>query len=477
MSRHYKGGKRKQEAAGETISDAQDSDAAVAPQVSMEGSSAASSALRGHRPVASRSTNTQSPTCYLPGDGSLEDAHRDIGHVKAVRAATGAVTNSMKRTGEIRSTPSEPPGAALVAAGTTHRASFAEPGSAESAVAWNEANRINQVANANVQLYGSKPSAALDLGEYNRKSVERAAAVSMSQEGVTGSKDDRSTDVSLHNARTTPGRLRSSGYITASDPAALQRAITLQYAAQKLATERLEGMKDEDADIQRYYGTEPQPQPLRPRLSVRRKRPASTRDTSTVDMERSMAIRDQMSTLQTKLNAVDEQRQKDRDRLMDAARKNVNAVLQDMELKVFVETGLRPSSIPRDPDRALSDTEFEYVDKVNLGLGGFINEADLEAAALANVQSDLHEMDDRVLEDRAKEIEDRLDREEEKRHKAIEQEREADLRAEEKRGRGSFSFLRSASYLERPSLTLINREKETKGKEALNHSTGRWQVQ
>lgn len=425
-----------------TIPDIQDSNTAVASQPSWEGSSAASSAIRGHRAVATRSANTKFPTCYLPENGSLEGAHRDVGHEKAIRAATGAFTNGIKRTGDIRGKPPSPAGAAISAAGSTHRASFYGQGpSSDNPEAWNEANRINQVANANVQLYSSTPSATLKLGEHNKKSVERAAAVSMTQDGASRKKDDQIIDVSLYGARTTPGRLRSKGYTTVSDPAALQRAITLQYAAQRLATERLAGMQDDDVDYQRYYGTEPQP--VRPRLSVRRKRPPSTRETSRVDMERSMAIRNEMSNLQTKLDEVDGQRQRDRDNLMEAARRNVDAVIHDMELKVFAETGRPPPSLPRaigptDHERAISDTEFEHVDRINVGAGQYVNEADLEAAAWANVRPALHEMDDRVAEEKAKEIEERLDREEERRHKAVEREREADLRAEEKRMKGSF---------------------------------------
>ena len=438
-SSHYAGGKKKKDATGREISDIKYYDATVAPQLSSEGRNAASAALRDHRVVTAPSATLTASTCYLPGRGSLEEIHRNTGHDKAVSAASGAFANSIKRT---RTVPGRSRAPSDV---STRRTRLDGQDTYDTLGTWAEASRISQVANTNARLHTSMPSASLRLEEQDKKGVEHAAAVSMAQGGYYTSRgeDNQRLDTSLYGPQTTPGRLRAKRVATISDPVALQQAVTLQYAAQKLATERIAGMYTGDADYLQYYGTEPQP--VRSRLSVRKKRPPSIRETSRIDMERSMAIRDQMSTLQNQVHAVDEQRQRDRDHLMEAARKNVDAVIHDMELKVFAETGRPPSSLPRkmgptEHERQISETEFEYTDKIYIGPGHYIDEADLEAAAWANVRPALDEMDDLVAEQRAKEVEGRQGKDESKRHQDAEHEREASIKSEEDRMKGLLLF-------------------------------------
>ena len=201
-------------------------------------------------------------------------------------------------------------------------------------------------------------------------------------------------------------------------------------------------MHDENAAFQEYYGTT---QPPRPTLSVLRKRASS--DT---DMEQSKEIRYQMSSLRTKLDAVDEKRENDRSQLMEAARRNVDAAIQDMDQWVYTSTGRAPPSAWEKYEEVAEDrlkeeqqqqTQAEYPDRVNIGAQRFIDMADVEAVARSRVQPTLDEIHDHAEKQRAKEMDERLDAEQRQRREATERQREAELKTEEKRMRGKLSFL------------------------------------
>ncbi|CAG8223070.1 unnamed protein product [Penicillium nalgiovense] len=224
------------------------------------------------------------------------------------------------------------------------------------------------------------------------------------------------------------------------DGATLRRAIALQEAAQKRATEKLALMQDEHADYQQYYGTAPQPQ--RSRLTTRRKRTSSDADASQTDAERSRQIRNQMTTLRTKLDQVDDQKTKDRELLMQAARRNVDQTLQDMEAQVYAETGRPPPSVQKDWDEVAQERvrrEAEvYEDattrgnRVNIGGQKYMDMADIDAIARSRLQPALDEVTEDAELRRAHDIEARLDAEEEQRHADVERQREAEVKELEK---------------------------------------------
>jgi hypothetical protein len=73
---------------------------------------------------------------------------------------------------------------------------------------------------------------------------------------------------------------------------------------------------------------------------------------------------------------------------------------------------------------------------VHIGGGKYIDQADIEAVALARVQPTLDEITEKTEKRRAEEEERRLDQEERKREERREKERAAELKAEEKRFKG-----------------------------------------
>lgn len=309
-----------------------------------------------------------------------------------------------------------------------------------------EASRILHMTNVNPQLYTSAPPVSLEVEESRKLDVRRAAATSMAREmyAVTQLPGEQTPNLAVQAARREHRRAQSQRSLMQTEESASKQGVALHQTAQRLAAERLARMQNEMDSYQNYYGTAPAPAtPLRSRLSLRRKRAVSDADASQVDLERSLQIRDQMSSLQSKLNEVDEQRLKDRDLLMQAARRNVDAAIHDMDLRVYAEKGKPSPAMQKEweekaQERARQESELESVvaGQVNIGTDRYMDLADVEAVARSRLQPTFDGIDEHVEERRARELEQRLDAEQKQRHAAIERQREADLKTEEKRQRG-----------------------------------------
>lgn len=369
---------------------------------------------------------------------------------KALRAATGAYT-TRQRAG---SAPSEPVVAsdspyARSAAGASGRVRVEAENPLDHLDSAMEASRIHHVANADARLYSSSPPVASEIEERNRKNSLRAAAISMAKDmyDVTGPRGESGDlDPAIYAAQRGQEQSRARKTVGGVDRTTGQRAMTLQDAAQKRAAEKLARMQDEHAGLQEYYGTAPQPQ--RSRLTSRRKRTSSEADATDVDAERSRQIRNQMFSLRTKLNRVDEQRQKDRDMLMEAARRNVDVTMQNMDKRMYADTGRAPPSIQKEWDEAaqarvrkeaeLAEASGARGNRVNIGAEQYMDMADIEAVARTRVQPALDEITDQADQRRAQELEARLDAEEQQRKAAIEREREAEMKAVEKQDKSQY---------------------------------------
>ncbi|RLL94528.1 hypothetical protein CFD26_100122 [Aspergillus turcosus] len=424
----------------------QDTRTAEAPVVrpSREGYKAAITAVRDRRaittlpPVATGFKYDISTTSDQVYNIQRESLDRD----KALLAATGAYRISRQRAD---SAPSKPPIApeapyAASAAGSVKPAPEVEYPLAhiDSAL---EASRIQHRANANAQLYTEHPSVGLE--EQDRKNVLRAAAISMARDmyEVTEGKEEVQTgepSAALYGAQRGVSRMRSQRTVPKADPAALKQAIKVQEAAQQRAAEKL--AKLNEPTYQEYYGVEPHAP--RPTLAIRRRRASFDSDTSAADAERSREIRHQMTSLRSRLDAVDEQRTKDRESLMEVARRNVSATIQDMEMRVYHETGRPTPSMQKEweeaalerAQREVQEREpYQPYDRVNIGADRYIDMADVEAVARSRLQPTFDEITDRAEKERAKDLEARLDAEERERYEAIARERELDTMAEEKR--------------------------------------------
>jgi hypothetical protein len=420
-------------------------------QYSAEGLGAAILAVREQRAMTSQAANQQtSPQHDISRSGHIQD--------KARRAATGAYAARQRAD----SAPSEPVNApdsnwALSAAGLSHRAQVENEGPLAHLDNAMEASRITHAAKTNARLYTSSPPIASEVQERNRRNSLHAAALVMARDmyDITGPTGEAQTmDPAVSAAQKGQSRLQARKTVSGATGSAGQRALILQETAQKRAAEKLARMRDEHADMQQYYGTAPQPQ--RSLLSARRKRTSSDADSTQVDAEQSRQIRNQMFSLRNKLNKVDEQRQKDRDLLMEAARRNVDAQIHEMEMKVYAETGRAPPSIQKQWDEAarervrqeaeVAEAEETPTNRVNIGTSRYMDMADVEAVARTRVQPALDEITDQAERRRAEELEARLDAEEQQRRAAIEREREASLSRAEKRDGGEFSSFSQQAF-------------------------------
>ncbi|PYH76115.1 hypothetical protein BO82DRAFT_297013 [Aspergillus uvarum CBS 121591] len=378
-----------------------------------------------------RSPSTRSPTSsdlkqdlvavHATAGRSLDDRE------KALRAATGALTGSRRRADSV---PLDVPHAGM----STDEAL----GDLDSSM---EASRIQHIAITNARLYTASPPVSPEREEHKRRSVMQAAALSMAREMYAAVEAKEQGHVG--HART--GSQRSP---TGAEPMILQQAFSLQDAAEKRAAEKLASMQDETAIYREYYGLEPQP--TRSSLQARRRRTSIDTDVSSGDADRTLEIRHQMSSLRSKLNAVDERREQDRALLMEAARKNVDATIQNMEMRVYAETGRAPPSMQKEIEEAAlaramlerqerqeADSQYQGVDRVNISSKRFVDMSDVEALARSRLQPTFDEITDRAEHQRARELEQRLDQEEAQRREAMYREREAETKAEEKRLRDS----------------------------------------
>lgn len=409
---------------------------------SAEGLGAAIIAVREQR-----ASSVQSPTqtIYKPDISNIDHSRAAVGgHAKdkALRAATGAYA-SRKRADSAPSEPAVSPDApyALTAAGASHRARFEDEGPLEHIDPAMEASRI-QHSTTNARMYTSSPPVATEVEERNRRNSLHAAALVMAKNmyDASGPKGETaSVDPAIYAAQEGQNRLQYRKTVSGAMGTTAHKALALQEAAQKRAAEKLARMRDDHRELQDYYGTAPQPQ--RSRLTTRRKRTSSDADQSQADAEKSRQIRNQMTSLRTKMDRVDVQRQKDRDSLMEAARRNVDATILDMEMKMYNNTGRAPPSIQKQWDEAArervrreAEAEAEVAqasgaqgNRVNIGAHTYMDMADVEAVARSRVQPALDEITDQAEERRAQELEARLDAEEKQRQAGIEKEREASL--------------------------------------------------
>ncbi|KAJ5672383.1 hypothetical protein N7507_001510 [Penicillium longicatenatum] len=388
---------------------------------------------------------------------------------KALRAATGAYATGRRRADSAPSEPvitSDSP-YALSAAGVSHRNKTDEEEPLDHLDSAMEASRIRHLANTNAKMYTSSPPIQSEAQERNRKNSLHAAAISMAKEMY----DPNNPKV--------PVRSKTVG---GTEGSTAQRAMTLQEAAQKRAAEKLALMHNEQAELQSYYGTTPQP--ARSRLTARRKRTASDADSVQVDAEQSRYIRNQMKSLRTKVNDVDEKRTRDRALLMEAARRNVDATLMSMEMKMYADKGRAPPSLQKEWDEAAHERvrrEAEAAEansaargnRVNIGTHQYMDMADVEAVARSRLQPTLDEITESAEQKRADEVEARLDAEEKERHAAIEREREASMtRVADSRDKGSNKDKRNSkvmSFLWRMKSKRARPSEEAAAQESADH--------
>ena len=397
------------------------------PEASVAGNKAAGSALRN---------KNLGPT--------IDYGYTPDGTSRALLAATGAMANGRKRAGSLPAVqhPVYPDSAnsasnAVSAATLAHRPSTRAAPTSPSperrlGMSQADATRIHNAAVTNLgrEMYSSTPPVNLEVEEKKRQAGIKAAATVMakqmyavqqqtleSEAGLRRS-DSQYAASSVHNNRLSP--LSSSSEERPQSP---QQYLNLQAAAQKLASERLAKLYDEDAAYRNYYGAS---SPLQSKLSVRgklRRRASSDSGLQETDAARSALIRSQMSQFNTKVVEVDAQKQaKDRASLLAAAQRNVTQRMSVMDTKVFDDTGKASPAMKSEWEAAAraraeaeSNARMTNYGKVSIGGGKFIEQSELEAIALKKVQPTLDEITEKAETQRALDEERRQEAEEERR--------------------------------------------------------------
>ncbi|OKL61884.1 hypothetical protein UA08_02839 [Talaromyces atroroseus] len=384
----------------------------------------------------------------------------------ALTAATGAVANR-RRTESAPTKPVFHPDAAyaLTAATLSHRASQDARNALSDLDPSMEAARLHHIARTNAQLYTSTPPVDIEVEEQKHKDTLRAAAISMAKDmyatsaAVTKEEPDGTGYASTAAQNRVSHRYSQSQFSWApgDEYNAVPRTQNLHEAAQKLASEKLAKMQQNELqNKQQYYGTVASPKSRQTLTRRLRRRTSSDGDASEVDWERSEQIRNQMSSLQSRLHQIDEKKNQDREDLMEIARKNVHARIHDMDEKVYAHTGKASPNMQREweekaHERARQETEVRMSGFSRVSVGGerYMDQAEIEAIARSRIQPTLDEISNRVEGQRAREVEKQLEQEREQRLQELDRERQADIQAEEKQhksaGLGGAQFIRRRS--------------------------------
>lgn len=278
-----------------------------------------------------------------------------------------------------------------------------------------DAARIHNAAVTNMsrEMYTANPPVGPELEERNRQAGLRAAAVSMAKSMYDVQQKALQTHVggqsdSHHAANTVHNRKPSTSEGTDDLHRSVDQYVNLQEAARKLAAERLAKLDEGNTDYRDYYGTNV---PARSRLSMRgRRRASSDGQVADSDQARSQRIRSEMSLFNSKVAEVDAQkRQKDRESLMAAAKRNVTRNMQGMDEQVFADTGRVSAATKAEwevkaRNRAEEDSKSRMLNygKVDIGGGRYLEQAELEAIAASKVQPTLDEITKKAEEDRAR---------------------------------------------------------------------------
>ena len=148
-----------------------------------------------------------------------------------------------------------------------------------------------------------------------------------------------------------------------------------------------------------------------------------------------------MSQLNSQMAAVDaKRREQDRRSVLATAEKNVQARMHQLDEQIFNDTGkMSPAMLEewdakaRERAKANSDSRMKTYGMVHVGGGKYIDQAEIDRVARQRVQPTLDRVTDKAEKQRSRDEERRLDWEGKKRLQKIERERQAEVKAEEKK--------------------------------------------
>lgn len=287
-----------------------------------------------------------------------------------------------------------------------------------------EADKIHAAATTRMgrDMYGSNPviGPALDRKKYEEGL--HAAAVSMAQSMFA--KSEKQT---RERVNATSHRHRAAGGTRDLDEDSDEgEGVSNAYGglherAQQLAAARLAQI-DKTDHFKEYYGTA-QTQPPRSRMSILGRRRSSSEGQGLDDAANSRRIRGEMNLFNDKLAEIDKnKRQTDRDALMAAAQRKVRLSMDNMDEKVFQQTGKMSPAMKAEWEakaraKAQADSDGRMVNhgKVAIGGGKYLDQSEVDAIALNRVQPTLDAISAKAAHDRQVDEDRRLAEEERKR--------------------------------------------------------------
>ncbi|KAK1243509.1 hypothetical protein MKX08_001647 [Trichoderma sp. CBMAI-0020] len=222
------------------------------------------------------------------------------------------------------------------------------------------------------------------------------------------------------------------------------RFVNLQDAAYRQAQERLAKLQDEHEKNRQYHDYYTSEKPLRRRFTIMdriRRRSASESDVE--DRTRSDLVHQQMSLFTSQLEQVDEEkRERDREALLIAARRNVKASLQGMDEQHYFETGkVNPTILGDWQVRAQQaaqlrhDTRTDDGGRVDIGGGMFMDADEIDAIAARRVRPVLDDIHEKAEAERERLASLKLEEEAKKAEAERERDRERELKDIQKRAR------------------------------------------
>lgn len=206
-------------------------------------------------------------------------------------------------------------------------------------------------------------------------------------------------------------------------PTTLARPLSLHETAQRLASEKLAMMHDEQKAFRDYYNAAIPPRRQSSVYSKFRKRAASDSGVRDIDQEQTAKIRSQMTTFHGKMAKVDADKMaRDHEALMKVAKKNAEAVIDDVDRRIYESTG-RPQSrlIEKFTTHPVKD---ENSNPVPIGGGQFVTQGEVDRLARSKTKPTIDDVMRRLEEQRARAIEEELDEREARRQQELERERE-----------------------------------------------------
>jgi len=395
------------------------------------------------------SAATQAFKAGQSGTSSTTDDGNSLSRQKSLMAAKGAMTVRPRS----NTAPSEKdpryPDEANAAANALKAATAVHKAPRQSTVSHPKGGAV-PFTTMNRLMFTSHPPVKPEVEEQTREEQLRAEAVAMAKKMF--STQQKMIDQTKRSQANGPLRRTRSINSLSSDEDEVRpmQFNTLQDTAYKLAQERLAKLHEDNLqsrEYQEYYGqSKPQRRnTLRGKLTRRR---SSSDGALTEDQKRSQQIKKQMSIFNSKLSQVDVQkRQKDRDALLAAAQRNVQARLKGMDDEVSAKTGMVPASSGTSWEakaqaaaQSRSDNRMTHHGKIDIGAGKYMTQEEIDAIAAQKVQPTLDEINDKAEKERVRQAELRLEAERKKEAQEKEKAREREIAAIEKKLKGKLSY-------------------------------------